>query len=159
MKVVSRLLLDTSAWMYYFAGATEHLGAISRLVETCVALDVELLYAPTGLRDVFDLVPRALARADVEGRDASAYVPAAWACVRRMMELATAAPLGASECETARTLRDQLPDLGCGLVIAAADGARADYVVTYDDRLLAAVPEECATAERVLELMQMGRRA
>ena len=159
MKVVSRLLLDTSAWMYYFTGASEHLGAISRLIETCVASDVDLLYAPTGLRDVFHLIPCALGRADAQGEPASTYLPAAWACARRMMELATAAPLSAPECEMARILHDQVPDLGGGLVIAAADRARADYVVTYHCRMLQGMPEECVTAERVLELMKMGKRA
>ena len=159
MKVISRLLLDTNVWMYYFMGTPDHLPAISRLIEMCVSADVDILYAPTSLKDVFYLIPRSFKREDAYTPTASTYLPAAWACAKRMMELGTAAPLSASECEMARMLQSQVSDLENGLVLAAADRAQADYVVTYDQGLLKAVPEECVTAERVLELIKMGKRA
>ena len=52
-----------------------------------------------------------------------------------------------------RMLRKKFPDFENGLIIAAAETADVDYIVTQDKALLAQVPEACITPARALELL------
>ena len=81
------------------------------------------------------------------------YRPAAWACLRRLMEIATAAPLSFPECELARMLGKTFSDFEDNLILAAAETAKADYVVTQDRAFLASAPEVCVTPARAMELL------
>jgi predicted nucleic acid-binding protein len=68
--------------------------------------------------------------------DAEAIRDIAWACVDNMSELGT--PVGADESDLwlARKYRRLHPDLEDDLVLAAAERAQADYLVTSDEALL-----------------------
>ena len=50
-------------------------------------------------------------------------------------------------------LRKKFPDFENGLIIAAAETADVDYVVTQDKAFLAQVPEACITPARALEFL------
>ena len=135
----SRLLLDTNVWFDYFMGEGRSLQAIQGLIEA--GLDGRNgypPYAPTSAKDLFYLIPRRLRSTDpTRRREASAsYRPAAWACVERMMELATAAPLSHAECELARMLRSTFGDFEDNLIVAAGETRKADDIVTNDKPLL-----------------------
>lgn len=145
------LLLDTNVWIDYFMGEGGSLEAIKRLMAAGAVGELTLLYAPTSAKDMFYLIPRRLRRRDDVPGDVS-FAPAAWACVSRMMELACAAPLSAAECELARKLGTRFGDFEDGLVLASAETAQADFIVTNDRAFLAAVPEACITPERAVEL-------
>ena len=136
----SRLLLDTNVWFDYFMGQGRSLQAIQGLIEAGLDGRADLLYAPTSAKDLFYLIPRRLCSTDESGGGKApvSYRPAAWACVERMMELATAAPLSHAECELARMLRSTFGDF-------------------EDKPLLAAAPEACITPERALALLALAR--
>lgn len=155
----SRLLLDTNVWLDYFLGEGPSIQAIQKLIEAGVSGRTALLYAPTSAKDLFYLIPRRLLRSDSSSgaKPPASYRPAAWACVERMMELAVAAPLSYAECELARMLRTVFGDFEDNLIIAAAETAKADYVVTGDRQLLAAAPEACVTPDRALALVEFAR--
>jgi len=142
MIEAKRLLVDTNVWLDYYLqeGAFDN---VRRLVELAEAGKIDLLYAPTTAKDVFYILPRRLARRNVNGINAS-FGPAAWACVEHMMQVATASPLSMAECEMARMLGKRMPDL---------DTADVDYVVTSDRRMLETMPEVCLTPARALELI------
>lgn len=146
MIEAKRLLVDTNVWLDYYLqeGAFDN---VRRLVELAEAGKIDLLYAPTTAKDVFYILPRRLARRNVNGINAS-FGPAAWACVEHMMQVATASPLSMAECEMAR-----MPDLEDNLIIASGDTADVDYVVTSDRRMLETMPEVCLTPARALELI------
>ena len=145
MIEAKRLLEDTNVWLDYYLqeGAFDN---VRRLVELAEAGKIDLLYAPTTAKDVFYILPRRLARRNVNGINAS-FGPAAWACVEHMMQVATA------ECEMARMLGKRMPDLEDNLIIASGDTADVDYVVTSDRRMLETMPEVCLTPARALELI------
>lgn len=155
----SRLLLDTNVWFDYFMGEGRSLQAIQGLIEAGLDGRADLLYAPTSAKDLFYLIPRRLRSTDGSGggKASVSYRPAAWACVERMMELATAAPLSHAECELARMLRSTFGDFEDNLIIAAGETAKADYIVTNDKPLLTAAPEACITPERALALLALAR--
>ena len=151
MIAAKRLLVDTNVWLDYYLqeGA---FGEATRLVELAEAGKIDLLYAPTTAKDLFYILPRRLARRNVNGDNAS-FIPAAWACIEHMMQVATASPLSLAECEMARMLGKHMPDLEDNLIIASGDTADVDYVVTSDRRMLEVMPEVCLTPARALELI------
>lgn len=148
---VRSVLLDTNVWLDYFMGEGPNLVEISRLVSIAETGSLSLLYAPTSAKDLFYLIPRRLRRRG--GEDNVSYAPAAWACVGRMMEIASAAPISFPECELARMLRKKYPDFEDNLIIAAAETADVDYIVTQDQAFIREVPEACITPARALELI------
>ena len=155
---VSRLLLDTNVWLDYYLDARGRGREATALVEACVSNDISLLYAPTSAKDLFYLIPRRLRQLEPGGRGGDvSFAPAAWACVSHMMELAVAAPQSQAECAVARLMRDRFDDFEDSLVVASADAAGADFVVTGDRQLLRAMPEACVTPARALQLL-MGQR-
>ena len=151
MIEAKRLLVDTNVWLDYYLqeGAFDN---VRRLVELAEAGKIDLLYAPTTAKDVFYILPRRLARRNVNGINAS-FGPAAWACVEHMMQVATASPLSMAECEMARMLGKRMPDLEDNLIIASGDTADVDFVVTGDRCMLETMPEVCLTPARALELI------
>lgn len=150
---VSSLLLDTNVWLDYFMGEGPCVDEISRLIAHAQASSLSLLYASTTAKDLFYLIPRRLRMRGGDGE--VSYAPAAWACLDRMMEIAAAAPLSFPECELARMLRKKFPDFEDNLIIAAAETADVDYIVTQDKAFLKQVPEACITPARALELLDL----
>ena len=139
------LLLDTNVWLDYFLGTGPSIDDISRIVERGAEGAVELFY----------ILPRRLRRACANGAqaDEASFRSVAWACVEHMMELACAAPLSHAECQLARMLRGEFGDFEDDLILAAAETAKVDYIVTNDRALLRSVPEACVTPERACRLL------
>ncbi len=148
---IASLLLDTNVWLDYFMGEGPCLGEISQLIARGQTNALTLLYAPTTAKDLFYLIPRRLRLRG--GSDGVSYVPAARACLERMMEIAVAAPLSFPECELARMLNKKFPDFEDNLILAAAQAAQADFIVTQDKAFLAQAPEACITPARAIELL------
>ena len=154
----SRLLLDTNVWFDYFLGVGPGLAAIEEIVSRGVKRKVHLLYAPTSAKDVFYLISRRLRQTDARGLSSSAsYAAAAWACARRMMETADAAPQSCAECELACLLRSNFDEFEDNLIIASAETAKADDVVTSDRLFLRALPEACITPEHAVALLDIAK--
>lgn len=151
LTTIKSVLVDTNVWLDYFMSEGPQLDEICGLVAAAHHSKLTLLYAPTSAKDLFYLIPRRLRR--TEGREGISYRPAAWACLRRLMEIATAAPLSFPECELARTLGKTFSDFEDNLILAAAETAKADYVVTQDRAFLASAPEVCVTPARAMELL------
>lgn len=147
---IRTLLLDTNSWLTYFLRRKEDLEAIDAVVAFGTTNDLTLAYAPTTAKDLFYIIPRALRE---RGGGNVSYKPAAWACLNRLMEIAVAAPQTLGECELARMLSRECSDFEDNLILAAASTIKADYVVTSDKRLLKAMPEDCITPARAVELL------
>ena len=146
-----RMLMDTNVWLDYYLEEGAFAEA-KRLVELAEAEKIDLLYTPTTAKDLFYIIPRRL-RLRIPDRSDVPLAPASWACIEHMMQVATASPLSLGECEMARMLGKRMPDLEDNLIIASADTANADYVVTSDRRMIAAMPEVCITPARAIELI------
>lgn len=71
-----------------------------------------------------------------------------------MLELATPAPLSAAECNLAAMMRNTFDDYEDNLLLASAETAECDLVVTRDRQLLSRFPEACVTPERAVELVE-----
>ena len=151
-----RFLADTNIWMAYFLKYEQLYEPCARIVELSADDRIDLFVAPSTVKDVFYLIPRALRRMDAqEDREPASYRPAAWACVEFMLDAATPAPQGMAECEGARMLRETIGDFEDGLVLASAESIDADFILTYDHELLQQLPEVFVTPARALELMKL----
>lgn len=147
-------LIDTNVWMNYFLREDPTFEECKQLFQRAVEEDQPLLVSPTTLKDLFYLIPRCFRRLDaIDQKSSTSYTPAAWACVEFILEIATPSPLSIAECTMARMLRNQFGDFEDNLILATAESARADYIVTYDEDLIATFPEACIKPERALELM------
>ncbi len=148
-----RLLLDTNIWIAFFLDMGALTDEITELVNSCMRNSIELLYAPTTLKDVFYIVPRQLKRIEEEkGEQTSpaARRATAWACAQGMREIATPAPLTGAECDLAHMLRSLNADLEDNLVVACAETCHADYIVTLDKQLIEAFSPSCVTPAQAL---------
>lgn len=150
-----RYLLDTNIWLYYFLGENAYKHEIMDLITSGQDDGVDILFTPTTAKDLFYVLPRALRRAGAIGPDET-MSSIAWGCLERMFELATPAPQSAAECHIARTLRSTIPDFEDAMIIAAAETAGADYIVTLDKELLRDMPEVCVDPARARELAALG---
>jgi predicted nucleic acid-binding protein len=149
---IDTLLLDTNVWLDYFLREGQSVEAIERVIALGFEGRFTLTYAPTSAKDVFFIIPRRLRLRSEDPAASESYLPAAWACVSFMMEHAATAPQALGECELARMMRGSFPDFEDNLIVAAAQSAKASYIVTNDKKMLAAMPEFCIAPERVLEL-------
>lgn len=166
-----KILIDTNVWIRYFLGEEPWCQDIKLLLEECNSNDIEVYYCPTSLKDIFYLIPRIMKReasgevsagtsVSTSGIDTyyaplpgeASYAAAAWACIRAMQDMATAAPLTGVECEFSWMLRGNHPDLEDDLIVACGETCGADYVVTYDDGLIKHFPAACVMPKDLLAL-------
>lgn len=156
-------LLDTNVWLDYYLGFRGGHERARRLVEVVVGHNDTLAYCMTSLKDVFYIVASAfkgIARresgGDLSEGAAAAAVATAWACVDNMQEIGCAVPLDLSDAWIAGKQRPVHADFEDDLIIAAAMRARADCLVTNDERLLRHCPVAALDVADALSLVEAG---
>lgn len=156
MPQPSRVLLDTNVWLDAFDGARPRSRAANELIDACVRKGIELLYAVGTAKDVYYLVGASLRRqargalSEGQTRAASAY---AAACVANMDEIATAVGSDSSDVWLARKYQRIHEDFEDRLVLAAAQRAKADFLVTSDEALLRHAPVAALSVDDFLALV------
>lgn len=165
MTAVPRLLLiDTNVWVNNYAGGQAQAGEARALIDRCASVGVELLYAVHSAKDVYYALGSCMKRMmrdegrAVDEEAARAIEQLAWRCVLNMRELATAVAADESDLWLAERYHVLHPDLEDDLVIAAAERSRADYLVTFDERLLRRAPVAALAPADVLALLDAGAR-
>lgn len=154
------LLLDTNVWLDYFLGWRDMSPTSRRLVELALNQDCTLAYAVSSVKDVYYIVAsehKRLERA-AEGSLGKGAVAAAnaaaWGCVNALQEMACAVPLDHTDVWMASKQRVLHADFEDDLFIAAALRAKADYLVTNDERLLRHCPVAALDARDMVALLQ-----
>ncbi len=142
MKTPLRLLVDCNVWIdSYMAVHARHAESL-RFVNEALENGCELLFGASKLETVFFVIradTKRLIRAEkgeVSERDAGFALRFAWGCVDNMSEIATAVGIDASDLWRARKYHVYHNDLEDNVLLAAASRAEADYLVTWDERLL-----------------------
>lgn len=161
MPQPSRVLLDTNVWLDAFDGERSRSREASELIDVCVRKGIDLLYAVGTAKDVYYLVGASLkrqARTAVpptlsEGQ-AGAISAYAAACVANMDEIATAVGADSSDVWLARKYQRIHADFEDCMVLAAAQRAKADYLVTSDEALLRHAPVAALSVDDFLALVR-----
>ena len=142
-----RLLLDTNVWLDLFIPSNPGHKAAWDFVRATAAFEdpagreVVLLYPARIVGDVFYKVRLeakrwvASAQTGSPEQQAVACRDHAWDCINDMCELGCAVGMDESDVWLARKYRALHEDLEDDFVLAAADRAKADYLVTSDVRL------------------------
>jgi len=151
------LVLDTNVWLDEgIRWRKRHDDAVA-LFEYAQTHDVELAFAMTSVKDVYYLAADALKKILLaEGKQvteeyAQACNDVAWNMAEDMTKVATPIALDLTDLWFARKIREIHNDLEDNLVIAAAERANADYIVTSDKALLANPHVKAMTAADMLE--------
>lgn len=163
-----KLLLDTNVWLDLFIPSNPgHRAAWDFLRATAsyddsAGRDVVLLYPARIMGDVFYKVHLEAKRwlrtsqFGTEEERARACRDHAWDCVQDMHELATAVGTDESDVWLALKYRSVHEDLEDDFVLAAADRAQADYLVTSDTRLARKARVATGTPRELNERMAAG---
>ena len=159
MSLPSRVLLDTNVWLDAFDGARPRSREANELIDACVRKGIDLLYAVGTARDVYYLVGASLKRETRAAGEAlsedqvSAISAYATACIANMDEIATAVGADSSDVWLARKYQRIHADFEDCLVLAAAQRAQADCLVTNDEALLRHAPVAALSAGDFLALV------
>lgn len=160
MPQPSRVLLDTNVWLDAFDGARPRSREASELIDVCVRKGIDLLYAVGTAKDVYYLVGASLERqvrtagealSEDQARAIAVY---AAACVTNMDEIATAVGADSSDVWLARKYQRIHTDFEDCMVLAAAQRAKADYLVTSDEALLRHAPVAALSVDDFLALVR-----
>ncbi len=156
----STLLLDTCVWLDNYLGSRPGSVAAHGLIVEALKRDISLMYAVTTVKDFHYIVAQTLKRErrrageEVTEEAAGADNQAAWACVENMRGIATAVGMDASDVWLAEKYRTLHRDIEDNLVIAAAQRANADILVTDDHELIRHAPVAAMTPEDALKLLE-----
>ncbi len=156
------ILLDTNIWVDCFLGWRSNSKASSELIDLASRTNIKLLYAIHTLKDIFYIINMEIKRVaqektgTVSESDALAAKAASWACIENICDCATAIGADSADAWLARKYRKLNDDFEDNLILAAAQRANANFIVTSDKELLqkATVPAHTPQdAIAVLELM------
>lgn len=159
-ELPSSLVIDTCVWVDNYLGTRPGSGEARSLLDAAIRLDIDLLYAITSAKDVYYLVAQVLKRE--QAREGVPLTPSlvaanketAWACVENMERNATAVGLDASDVWLAHKFKPVHDDFEDNLVVAAARRAKADYLVTNDERLLRHSPVAALSPRDMFALLR-----
>ncbi len=157
--IPSKLLLDSNIWVDMFVEGRPGQRDALRLVSWAVRQEVALLYAASSIKDAYYLIgSREKQRVRAEGGEvthaaAAAIDEYAWGCVHLMEELATVVPLDQSDIWIATKYRAIHADFEDDLVLAAAERAKADFLVTNDEALIRHAPVAALMPKDLLALV------
>ena len=156
------LLIDTNVWLDNYIPDRPRHCVVGELLSEALRQEHDLLYAMSSIKDVYYLVVHAYKRqARDEGRlddaTAGAIDEIAWACIANMDEIATAVGADGSDVWLARKYRSLHADFEDDLVLAAAQRASVDYLVTSDERLLRKAPLSALAPDDMLAMLRLAR--
>lgn len=159
-KPAPRILLDTNIWLdYYDRGRSAHGDAVD-LVSYAKMKGIALLYAVSNAKDLYYLINRAMkqqtrkATGTLTEHDALIVRTAAWGVVEHLSQEAFAVGADESDVWLACKYRRVHDDFEDDLLIAAAQRAQADYLVTNDERLLKHAPVAALSARDALAALR-----
>lgn len=136
------LLLDTNVLLDEYIPTRPSSAESRQLIDLALEQGHTLLYAARAIVDVHYVISRTFKQMVREERgivleeDAIAIAEIAWGCIDNLCELATAVGMDNSDVWLARKYRALNDDFEDNFVLAAAERANADFIVTNDRQLL-----------------------
>lgn len=156
----STLLLDTNVWFDNYFGTREDHQASCALIDLCQETDVDLFIAAVALKDLYFQIGAELKRRSrahdgtLNESTAKAVEEIAWKSTLNVVESATVVPFDLSDITTARRFHEVHRDFEDDLVLAAAERAGVDYLVTNDRKLIRHAPVAALTPSDMLALLK-----
>ena len=131
------VVVDTNVWLDNYLADRPHAARSREFVLQARKRGVQLAYPVHCLNDIFLLIQAHLKRlarenGELSDADALAIREIAWACIENMREFATAVGADEADAWKACKYRRLTNDLEDNFVLAAAERASADFLVTND---------------------------
>ena len=158
--MADKVLCDTGIWLDYFLGNRPLHDAARLLVHVCEREGITLLVSPTTLNDFFYLCQLELCQATrkatggLTDQQEHAAHEVAWAGLENLSEIATVVLADASDVWLARNHRSVHGDFEDDLIVAAAQRAKVDFLITNDETLLRHAPVAALTAEDAVKVLK-----
>ena len=153
-----RILVDTNVWLDNYLSFRPHSAESRAFLEHACSQDAEILYPIHCLKDVFFLIQAQLKQQlrqedNMSEEKALEIREIAWKCIGNLRELAVA--VGADEADSWQCSKRKtaIPDLEDSLVVASAERAQADFLVTNDVQLIKLSTVPAHTPADALALM------
>ncbi|MDO4404696.1 MAG: PIN domain-containing protein [Atopobiaceae bacterium] len=158
-----KVLIDTNVWIDKYLMDRKLSGVSKSLLTLCIDDDIAVLYPLRSLHDVFWQVARDVERwvrqsyGDVSEQWAHVVNERAWDCINNMMEVGTPVGADGSDVWVAQHLREIHPDFEDNMVLAAAERAQVDYLVTSDTKLIQKATVAALTPQDMLVVLKIRR--
>jgi predicted nucleic acid-binding protein len=154
----NRVLLDTNVWFDYFLGFRPGHCDSYELACALAGAGVDLLCSVTSTKDLFYLIAADFKRdyrcrhdGQLTAEGAAAADETAWACLACLDEIATVVGCDQSDVWLARAQRSLHNDYEDNLILAAAQRAKVDCLITNDQSLIDHSPVAALSPRRALD--------
>ena len=154
-----RLLIDTNVWVDYYIDRSPGHQAARTLITSALRQDAVLYISTLSMKDVFFIIEQTLKRyarqelGELTDSSRAAATEIAWASLHNILETAISVPVSRNEALLAFTYRDRHNDFEDNLLLAAAQQAGVDYLVTADERLRRHSPVPALSPQAAIELL------
>ena len=154
------LVVDTNVWLGNFIDGRANTESARELFDLAAAMGTPLLYPASIAKDLFFLVEKDVKEKTRQEKDcltvpdALAARAVAWGCLENMREMGTAIGCDEADLWLACKLRGLHSDFEDNLVLAAAERAHADFIVTDDEQLLRKATIPAKTSHDMAELLK-----
>lgn len=155
-----RFLVDTNIWLDYFLPFRSKHSLAFQFLDAAISLKVQLFHAATTAKDVHYFVYAFLKKAarkdnqEITKDFLASAQELAWANLEQMEELSTLVGMDRSDYWIAKKLRPFNSDIEDNLIMAAAERAQVNYLVTNDKGLLRKSTVTTLTPEDAIELLK-----
>lgn len=159
-SVPQRVMVDTNVWLDYYLAARPGHQTACRALLAASEREVNLLYAVTTARDVYCLSSVYLKRdtqwstGTLTQEDALAIAEMSWGFVTSLNEMATAVGADGADVWLALKYKRVHRDFEDNLVLAAAQRAKADLILTTDEALMRHAPLACMRPDDFVSLLE-----
>lgn len=156
------LLIDTNVWLDYFLASRPGHESAFKFFFALSDKEANLFYAATTAKDIF-FIAGSIMKGDwkkehgcLTEANSSAINVMCWGITEAMEEMATPVGVDASDFWLARKYRSLHKDLEDNLVLAAAQRAKVDVLVTNDVNLIKHAPVPAMTPDDAIAYLYMG---
>lgn len=153
-------VIDTNVWLDFYLTGRDGGEVAAEAIEAACRQDVALLYTNAQAKDIFFLAGSHLKMLErsrsgcLSSASAAAINTACWGILESMDEFATVVGSDAADMWLAKKYRGLHRDFEDNLVLAAAERAHADLIVTSDEKLLKHAPVAAITPQDLLALLE-----
>ena len=157
-----QIMLDTNVWLDVFVPGRNGSATATRLVRDAVEANATLLYSARILTDLFYEIRRDAAEwvrasaGSVSKEAARLCHDYAWSCIEDLHQLAVAVGTDDADVWLSLKYRSLSEDLEDNLVLAAAQRAGVDYLVTSDRVLLSKATVAALAPQDMLTVLEAG---
>ena len=155
-----RIMLDTNVVVDYLLGRKPACDECRKLIVAHAEGRHAVYVSALSLKDAYYLVAMQLKRMEriasgaLSEDMANAANEIAWSCVRQLIDCLIVVPTGRGESLHALTFKSVHGDFEDDLIVASALSAKADYLVSNDEKLLKHAPIACLTSADMLALIE-----